>query len=936
MRNIIKSSLLIVAAVLFTIPLFAASKKTKGLTPGIDAPDFAYVGQQVRIEVFMLTDQAAGTVSPVNAVVTLPAGVTYVSSTENQGTSSFSSPNVTFNAGSASGSIGGLVGSITVNVTTPGTKVITVNFDVAGTPITGSATMQVLTSGLVVSKIDLPEHLTSGNPVAYTITIENSGPGNAINAVVTDEFSSLLTVSTVTAPPGWTTSGAGNQRTFTNPSFAPGAATFTISGSTSATTTGMLSNCVRARSDNYAEVYDTNITVVQPSSPTANPAVLSIIGGRFNAPNNPTTAFQGSQYRYNVDPDFNTGTTIAPATITVTLDPQLSYVGENHSNPNITSVTHDGSPSGGVVTIQISSMNSVGTISGSYAVSINTNVSPTATEFLHTTAELTGTKTAPTPAAPALAQSDFVSNLLPYVNYTVNKTISPNPSPAGSTATYTVTVSTDRPVIGGVVLTDVVPLGLDPQNLTGISPAGWTFNTFGGGPFFAAGNNNFTQTGSFSFDIDIPANTCTPTITDVGQVQVTYSAPTSTNFEVTTPLDVDLVVTATKTASPDPIVPGNQLTYTLNFDNTGSCNLNNASFVDNLPPQIVSIDSVTQTGSGPTFTISTTPTSVSGTAGAFNAGTSKTITIVVNTDPAYCGSLTNSGTFSSTSPAAISIPFTTTTPTDGNISATAVKVASPDPVLPGNPVTYTLTFANNGSCTLDDASFTDTLPTDILGLVAAPTQSGSGPVFNITTTPTTISGTATSAFLPGTSRIITFQVNTDPTYCGPLTNSGTFVSTSPESLSIPFTVTSNQLSSSTSLAATLTVDDPEVMEGDLVTYTGTITNISTCINLGVSFIDVLPAGLLFESISSNEPSFVFTTPTVGTNGTITGTAPQINPGQTITFTIVARVAPGAPSIMNNSITVTTATPPFSVTASATIRVTSAYVEFLIEKFCPFA
>jgi uncharacterized repeat protein (TIGR01451 family) len=117
-----------------------------------------------------------------------------------------------------------------------------------------------------------------------------------------------------------------------------------------------------------------------------------------------------------------------------------------------------------------------------------------------------------------------------------------------------------------------------------------------------------------------------------------------------------------------------------------------------------------------------------------------------------------------------------------------------------------------------------------------------------------------------------------------------------------------------------------VQANNLLTYTITVTNTSQTAATNVTVTDPLPAGTVFISAAAS-PGSTLTTPTVGTNGTVTAVQPTLAPGATFTVTIVVRVNCSVPNgtVLSNTATVTTSTSetnPNNNMATATTTVTN--------------
>jgi uncharacterized repeat protein (TIGR01451 family) len=160
----------------------------------------------------------------------------------------------------------------------------------------------------------------------------------------------------------------------------------------------------------------------------------------------------------------------------------------------------------------------------------------------------------------------------------------------------------------------------------------------------------------------------------------------------------------TKTASPDPVVAGSPLVYTLTVSNAGPTHADAVRVADTLPAGVALVSASPSAGScalGPTVTCD---------VGRLEAGASATVAIVVV--PQSPGTLRNR--------AAVSSPTADPEPRDDEDVATAEVLATdlsvtavdaPDPVRVGHLLTYLVTVRNGGPAAATDASLTLDLPT---------------------------------------------------------------------------------------------------------------------------------------------------------------------------------------------------------------------------------
>src|SRR5262249_37350566 len=176
----------------------------------------------------------------------------------------------------------------------------------------------------------------------------------------------------------------------------------------------------------------------------------------------------------------------------------------------------------------------------------------------------------------------------------------------------------------------------------------------------------------------------------------------------------DLAVT--KTDSPDPVIAGNNLTYTINFVNNGPGTAQTVTVTDAVPANTTFVSAVVTTGTG----WSTSAPAVGGTGNVVFSkatvpnGETAVFTIVVKVNPRdpNGSTISNSATAASTTndPDSSNNTATATTAVQTSADLAVTKTDSPDPVTSRANLTYTINFVNNGPSDAQTVTVTDAVP----------------------------------------------------------------------------------------------------------------------------------------------------------------------------------------------------------------------------------
>lgn len=311
------------------------------------------------------------------------------------------------------------------------------------------------------------------------------------------------------------------------------------------------------------------------------------------------------------------------------------------------------------------------------------------------------------------------------------------------------------------------------------------------------------------------------------------------------PPSADLSVT--QSDSPDPVIVGENLTYTIAVTNQGPSDATGVIFSNNLPGSVAWVSSSSSQGScSGTATITCT-------LGTLNQGTTATVRITVRADAE--GEITNSAsvvtnesdanTSNNTARATTSVRPQPVIPTaDLSIS----QADAPDPVVVGNNLIYTITVRNNGPSEATGVTLTDTLPSGVSLKSATPGQgscASSGQ--NITCGLGSLSAGATT----------TVTLTVTPSIQGTSTNTAEVLGneTDPQSSNnrsqIQTTVTA-PTAQRADLAAFLTATSETIMVGQHLTATLTITNQGPDAAADVAVSGTLPGSITFISVNPSQ------------------------------------------------------------------------------------
>ena len=356
-------------------------------------------------------------------------------------------------------------------------------------------------------------------------------------------------------------------------------------------------------------------------------------------------------------------------------------------------------------------------------------------------------------------------------------------------------------------------------------------------------------------------------------------------------------------SAPSPVVAGTILTYTLHAANNGPSTAANA-LVEDILPAGVSILSVNASG-GASCNAGVPGDSLRPTSCAFDSLApleSGSMTIVVSVRPDTIGPIHNDTRVSSASlDTNNSNNYATgATQVDAAADISITKTASPASVVPGQPLTYKLTVANDGPSLARNVTVTDTLPS-VVHLTSTTIASGGG-VCALLAVPSNTVSCYLSNLEPGASLVIYLDVLVDASAPGNavITNSAVVSSSAND----PNPANNSSLVQTTvhavaDLSITKTSDSDIYKPSSTVQYIITVTNNGTSDAQGVMVRDNLP--------DVKQAEYVFDTADCTKSGlTLTCNLGTIPAGSSASFHVYVRIK-GSRGEVSNTVSVTSAT-----------------------------
>ncbi|MBL0226231.1 MAG: VCBS repeat-containing protein [Geobacteraceae bacterium] len=281
---------------------------------------------------------------------------------------------------------------------------------------------------------------------------------------------------------------------------------------------------------------------------------------------------------------------------------------------------------------------------------------------------------------------------MPPSDLTISMSDAPDPVVAGSNITYSITITNNGPnPAKSVIVSDTLPPGA--SFVSAVASQGICNQTTG---IITCTIGDMANASTVTASIVVSTSVDGGTISNTVSVASSSPDPDSGNNSITASATsvpyADLSMSMTD--SPDPIVGGENLTYSISITNSGASSAASVSVADTLPVGMLLISATPSVGS-----CNNTGSSITCAIGTLASGSTETVSIIAST-PLTGGSLSNTATVSSL----------TLDPNNGNNSSTTSTTVSPLM----RELQVNVTSSNGGGGTVSSSSLTATgIPADI-------------------------------------------------------------------------------------------------------------------------------------------------------------------------------------------------------------------------------
>jgi large repetitive protein len=415
----------------------------------------------------------------------------------------------------------------------------------------------------------------------------------------------------------------------------------------------------------------------------------------------------------------------------------------------------------------------------------------------------------------------------------INQTDSPIPVLAGQNVTFCLTVTNNGPTYAqNVSVDEILPAGLSLISATPSSGT-WNNSTWNIGKLSVSNSETILIVAKV-------ANNITANVRNLAHIYTLTYDPVSSNNSVSqiTSVSSSSNLSITMTASPDPGVAGQSLTYSIIVSNNGPSDALHVIVNDILPDglTLLGTDFATGTWTSPAWTIDT-----------LKSGSSATLNLEAVIDSDYSGMISNTATVSSTTVDPVLNDNISTEETNVNSLAdlSVAAIFNNDTLIAGELIDYTIKITNNGPGIARSIQLIDNFTAE---LQFVQFSSDNGITWNFWHSPFLIdelnAGDSAKILLSG-------SLNANNPYGTVFSNTATVYCTTPDpNISNNNEIKNVTVSARSDMSISLT-GPSTIVAGTKITYAISVVNNGPSNSNSLVICDTLPEGILNAEYSLN-------------------------------------------------------------------------------------
>lgn len=744
--------------------------------------------------------------------------------------------------------------------------------DTLGTPNNSNSDPVTTTiaalADLSVTKSASPDPIVAGDDVTYTVTVSNAGPSAAENTVVTDALPDGVAIRSATPSIGVCTVGTTTCTIGTLGAGSSATVTYVLATDSDLDVALLANTADVTTTTNQTSTANDTVTI---TTPVATSADLSVTKSA-----SPDPLVPGADVTWTITVTNDGPSTARAVTIADTLPAEVDLTAATPSTGSCSAGTADCAlgdlAAGATATVTV-----VGVVDSGH----------TETDVANTVVVGSDTDDPDTDDNTATA----TSSVAPSADLVVTKIADTSPIVAGSPASWTYTIRNDGPSDAvGATSADVAPGGVD------FTSASTSLGTCTTSPTDVICDHGTIPAGAsvtvqVSGDVAPSTSATGPNLTNAASAATSTpdSDPSNDIGSSTTPVVADVELQTTKTATPDPVIAGSALTYSINVTNLGPSEATGVTVGDVLPDDVTLAGAITATSGS----CSESDGTVSCTADTLAVDDTIVITIPVSVASDSSGPIINTATVDTDQTEPQTPTWTSTVAQQADIRITKT---GPETITAGESGDWTFTVVNGGPSDATGIELTDVLP-DGFSIVST-SDACTAP------TPSTLS-CSWAALSAGQSVTVTATLRVDPgTAIGPVSNSASVSATTPTDPSTDNNTSTAITEVERRADVSITKAGPETLEaGRSVAYALVVSNAGPSSATATTVTDLLPDGLTFDTDRSDDRC-------TAAGALVTCVLGELAPGATTNVQIGASVSAALvhDTTIENSAQVSTTTP----------------------------